>query len=306
MVIGQQYCIRQVRSMIRLLRSFYSDQLDSLTVLLLYQPYKMEKVPTFFRGARASVFNRSVWASFSRWSQSSSNKRLQARTTLSHLLWMRHGVIRGAPSSHCTPVELTSSRRVRDLTGQLLNIPQHPVAYGGYSDVWKCDWIKDGTILKVIQQFRFKTWQLNIDPGCCKGDQAARCKQWWCPQTGPQGLPTWRSEKLYEKNIYREVNGNSKSGWSFDTTMSCSCMELPMSFCQELPGWFVHWKWNSHQLHYFATWFESTSSVTVGECLKGDFYCRAELFSRSATLLMASAIVGTLTLLRSTTLKSST
>jgi len=131
-----------------------------------------------FRGAHASVFlNLSAWASaFSRWSQSSSNKIFQARSTLSRLRWMRHRVIGGAPSSQCIQVELTCSRRVHDLTGQLLNIPQHPVACGGYSDVWKCDWIKDGTIVKVIRQFRCKAWQLNIGSGCCKGDQAARCK----------------------------------------------------------------------------------------------------------------------------------
>jgi len=41
--------------------------------------------------------------------------------------------------------------RVRDLTGQLCNISQYPTACGGYSDVWKCDWIKDATVVKVTQ-----------------------------------------------------------------------------------------------------------------------------------------------------------
>jgi hypothetical protein len=52
-------------------------------------------------------------------------------------------------------VELIRSCRVFDLTSQLCNIPQYPTAYGGYSDVWKCDWIKDGTVLKVPRQLRF-------------------------------------------------------------------------------------------------------------------------------------------------------
>ncbi|OJA19418.1 hypothetical protein AZE42_02261 [Rhizopogon vesiculosus] len=43
----------------------------------------------------------------------------------------------------------TWRQRIRDLTGQLCNISQYPTAYGGYSDVWKCDWIKDGTVVKV-------------------------------------------------------------------------------------------------------------------------------------------------------------
>jgi len=56
-----------------------------------------------------------------------------------------------------TPIDFTHSCRICDLTGQLFNIPRHTTASGGYSDVWKCDWIKDGTIVKVIRQFRCKS-----------------------------------------------------------------------------------------------------------------------------------------------------
>ncbi|KAJ8590693.1 kinase-like protein [Rhizopogon salebrosus TDB-379] len=45
--------------------------------------------------------------------------------------------------------ETWNHQRVFDLTDQLCNIPRYPTAYGGYSDVWKCDLIKDGTVLKV-------------------------------------------------------------------------------------------------------------------------------------------------------------
>ncbi|KAJ8593385.1 kinase-like protein [Rhizopogon salebrosus TDB-379] len=43
----------------------------------------------------------------------------------------------------------TRHQRVRDLTGQLFNIPSCAAVSGGYSDVWKCDWIKDGAVVKV-------------------------------------------------------------------------------------------------------------------------------------------------------------
>ena len=52
--------------------------------------------------------------------------------------------------------------------------------------------------------------------------------------------PDVQKNFLKNNNIYREVNGNSKSGWSFNTTMSYSCTELPMNSSQELPWWFVH------------------------------------------------------------------
>jgi hypothetical protein len=61
---------------------------------------------------------------------------------------------RGARSSQVlrlNVVNLTRSGRVRDLTGQLLNIPWRPAASGGYSDVWKCDWIKHGAVVKVTR-----------------------------------------------------------------------------------------------------------------------------------------------------------
>ncbi|OJA09216.1 hypothetical protein AZE42_00669 [Rhizopogon vesiculosus] len=45
--------------------------------------------------------------------------------------------------------ETWSHQNVRDLTGQLFNIPRFPTASGGYGDVWKCDLIKDGTVAKV-------------------------------------------------------------------------------------------------------------------------------------------------------------
>ncbi|KAJ8596057.1 kinase-like protein [Rhizopogon salebrosus TDB-379] len=46
--------------------------------------------------------------------------------------------------------ETLCHQRVCDLTGQLCNFSQYPTAWGGYSDVWKCNWIKpDGTVVKV-------------------------------------------------------------------------------------------------------------------------------------------------------------
>src|SRR5882757_1351525 len=83
-------------------------------------------------------------------SRRSSPAIFQEQFRLSRHLWtMRHGAIRSTPSSHYTRIELTRSQSIRDLTGQLFNIPRFPTACGGYGDVWKCDWIKDGTIVKV-------------------------------------------------------------------------------------------------------------------------------------------------------------
>ncbi|KAJ8590691.1 kinase-like protein [Rhizopogon salebrosus TDB-379] len=45
--------------------------------------------------------------------------------------------------------EAWNHQRIFDLTGQLCNIPQYPTVSGGYGDVWKCDLIKDGSVLKV-------------------------------------------------------------------------------------------------------------------------------------------------------------
>ncbi|KAF8437650.1 hypothetical protein L210DRAFT_3546616 [Boletus edulis BED1] len=40
-------------------------------------------------------------------------------------------------------------RSAADLTGELFRRHQYPSAYGGFGDVWKCDWLKDSRIIEV-------------------------------------------------------------------------------------------------------------------------------------------------------------
>ncbi|KAI9570700.1 kinase-like domain-containing protein [Boletus coccyginus] len=41
------------------------------------------------------------------------------------------------------------TRSTADLTGELLRRYKYPSAYGGFGDIWKCDWLKDSRVIEV-------------------------------------------------------------------------------------------------------------------------------------------------------------